>query len=102
MPLPKLLVSHFYVSLQTEMSIVFRVKVYLSESVSPLLEFTHSFFEAGRYKTLGEPNLEVTKAEKRVLAVRDGWLPLTEEKAITTSLLRCVGRTDQRPWKPTV
>lgn len=63
--------------------------------------FTFSF-EEGPYKALRESNLEVIKAEKRALAARDGWLPLTQEKAVTTNLLRCVGRTDQRPRKPTV
>lgn len=43
-PLPKLTASHFGVSLQTELSMVFRVKVDLSERVSPLLELTHSCY----------------------------------------------------------
>lgn len=34
-----------------------------------------------------ESNLEVTKAEKRALAVRGGWLPLTQGKAVTTTCL---------------
>lgn len=63
--------------------------------------FTFSF-EEGCYKALRESNLGVIKAEKRALAMRDGWLLLTQEKAVTTNLLRCVGRTDQRPWKLTV
>lgn len=69
-------------SIQTEMAVVFRVevRVYLKVfllcwNFCTVLNFT---FKEGCYQALSGSNLEVMKADKRALAERDGWLPLTQ------------------------